>query len=91
MVRVTGLEPVRLSTHAPQTCLSTCSRTLAFLLQGQPAEVIIAISPLFVNYYFRRTAVFFRPAPAGPGTAPFGGPPLAEHPVLWYTMPTAEP
>ena len=30
MVRVTGLEPVRRLTHAPQTCLSTSSSTLAF-------------------------------------------------------------
>ena len=29
MVRVTGLEPVRRSTHAPQTCLSAYSSTLA--------------------------------------------------------------
>ena len=29
MVRVTGLEPVRQLTHAPQTCLSTSSSTLA--------------------------------------------------------------
>ena len=29
MVRVTGLEPVRRLTHAPQTCLSACSSTLA--------------------------------------------------------------
>ena len=32
MVRVTGLEPVRRSTHAPQTCLSTSSSTLALVL-----------------------------------------------------------
>ena len=31
VVRVTGLEPVRHSTHAPQTCLSANSSTLAFL------------------------------------------------------------
>ena len=30
MVRVTGLEPVRRETHAPQTCLSAYSSTLAF-------------------------------------------------------------
>ena len=29
MVRVMGLEPIRLSTHAPQTCLSAYSSTLA--------------------------------------------------------------
>jgi hypothetical protein len=29
MVRVTGLEPVRRETHAPQTCLSAYSSTLA--------------------------------------------------------------
>ena len=32
LVRVTGLEPVRHSTHAPQTCLSANSSTLAFSL-----------------------------------------------------------
>ena len=31
MVRLTGLEPVRRETHAPQTCLSTSSSTSAFL------------------------------------------------------------
>ena len=30
LVRVTGLEPVRRATHAPQTCLSASSSTLAF-------------------------------------------------------------
>ena len=29
LVRVMGLEPIRLSTHAPQTCLSAYSSTLA--------------------------------------------------------------
>ena len=29
MVRLTGLEPVRRETHAPQTCLSAYSSTLA--------------------------------------------------------------
>lgn len=29
MVRVMGLEPIRPSTHAPQTCLSAYSSTLA--------------------------------------------------------------
>ena len=29
MVRVTGLEPVRHATHAPQTCLSANSSTTA--------------------------------------------------------------
>jgi hypothetical protein len=31
LVRVTGLEPVRRETHAPQTCLSAYSSTLAFI------------------------------------------------------------
>ena len=31
LVRVTGLEPVRRATHAPQTCLSANSSTLAFI------------------------------------------------------------
>ena len=31
MVRLTGLEPVRRETHAPQTCLSAYSSTLAFI------------------------------------------------------------
>ena len=30
MVREMGLEPTRHKTHAPQTCLSTCSSTLAY-------------------------------------------------------------
>ena len=32
LVRVMGLEPIRLSTHAPQTCLSAYSSTLALLI-----------------------------------------------------------
>ena len=32
VVRETGLEPVRHTTHAPQTCLSASSSTLAFLV-----------------------------------------------------------
>ena len=35
MVRVTGLEPVRRTTHAPQTCLSASSSTPAYI----PAEI----------------------------------------------------
>ena len=35
---MTGLEPVRRSTHAPQTCLSTSSSTLAFpIVSESPA------------------------------------------------------
>lgn len=30
LVRLMGLEPIRLLTHAPQTCLSAYSSTLAF-------------------------------------------------------------
>ena len=33
---MTGLEPVRRSTHAPQTCLSTSSSTLALIFRGEP-------------------------------------------------------
>lgn len=33
---MTGLEPVRRSTHAPQTCLSTSSSTLALISRGEP-------------------------------------------------------
>ena len=39
VVRETGLEPVRHTTHAPQTCLSANSSTRAF----QAARIIIAL------------------------------------------------
>ena len=47
IMRVTGLEPVRRETHAPQTCLSACSSTLAFR-----TVQIIAFLFLIVNIYF---------------------------------------
>ena len=46
MVRVTGLEPVRRETHAPQTCLSAYSSTAA------KNELIIPIPAYFVNSFF---------------------------------------
>ena len=45
LVRVTGLEPVRRKTHAPQTCLSAYSSTLAFIL-------------LFVNLSTQRVLLY---------------------------------
>ena len=47
LVREMGLEPIRHRTHAPQTCLSTCSSTRA----GK-TSVIIARSGDFVNGAF---------------------------------------
>ena len=47
MVREMGLEPTRHATHAPQTCLSTNSSTLAYRVND--AKVIIANGDRFVN------------------------------------------
>ena len=55
MVRVTGLEPVRHSTHAPQTCLSANSSTLAFICIVSPVTsdlIIIALNSMLVNRFF---------------------------------------
>ncbi len=58
MVRVTGLEPVRHATHAPQTCLSASSSTLAyhcFLPHSLSALIIYHIqshlSSVFLNFF----------------------------------------
>ena len=67
MVRVMGLEPIRLSTHAPQTCLSAYSSTLAFLLsqvlfrRGSPdCFNIISGFLRFVNRFFEIFLDFFK-------------------------------
>ncbi len=57
MVRVTGLEPVRRSTHAPQTCLSTSSSTLAFPVvsespRSQRQELLYQQTPVLSTEYF---------------------------------------
>ena len=41
MVRVTGLEPVRRETHAPQTCLSAYSSMLAYSVVAAQTQVIL--------------------------------------------------
>ena len=47
LVRETGLEPVRVAPHAPQTCASADSATLASTVS------IIAERYLFVNTFFQ--------------------------------------
>ena len=57
MVRVTGLEPVRRETHAPQTCLSTSSSTLAFsscrVASLSATRIIIHTGAGFVNDFLK--------------------------------------
>ena len=59
MVRVTGLEPVRRETHAPQTCLSASSSTLACV--GQRIILYPAFPDLssiflyFIIIFFRKS------------------------------------
>ena len=45
VVRVTGLEPVRRLSHAPQTCLSTSSSTLASLYSWDEQQIYYSYSP----------------------------------------------
>ena len=42
MVLGTGLEPARLTAHAPQTCVSTNSTTWAILTKGKGTKGILA-------------------------------------------------
>ena len=53
LVRETGLEPVRVAPHAPQTCASADSATLASTL------CIIAERYIFVNTFFINFYIFF--------------------------------
>ena len=52
MVRETGLEPVRCEPHAPQTCASACSATLAF-------AVALATARLLYNKHTQKSILFF--------------------------------
>jgi hypothetical protein len=54
MVRETGLEPVRVAPHAPQTCASADSATLASTL------CIIAERYAFVNNKYNKIFFDFR-------------------------------
>lgn len=57
MVRVMGLEPIRLSTHAPQTCLSAYSSTLA--LQFRDCFNIISEMKKLVKLFLKKIPGFF--------------------------------
>ena len=83
MVRVTGLEPVRRSTHAPQTCLSTSSSTLAFPVVSespcsQRQELLYQQTPVLSTEYF----IFFRKIFTDAKNAGKGGPSPAFSAVL---------
>jgi len=58
LVRVMGLEPIRLSTHAPQTCLSAYSSTLAFAVSSDCFNIIADNLPL-VNPFFKKISKKF--------------------------------
>ncbi len=63
MVRETGLEPVRTATHAPQTCASAYSATLASLIsRSEQIELYQTVRPmssdLFIFYGNIFSAVF---------------------------------
>ena len=55
LVRVMGLEPIRLSTHAPQTCLSAYSSTLAF----RDCFNIISDIEALVKLFLKKISDFF--------------------------------
>ena len=62
---MTGLEPVRRSTHAPQTCLSTSSSTLAFcshrVASLSATRIIISMWTPNVNTFFQIFLKWFCP------------------------------
>ena len=55
VVRETGLEPVRHTTHAPQTCLSANSSTRAY----QAANIIIAPNGKPCQQFYAKSAKIF--------------------------------
>ena len=59
LVRETGLEPVRCEPHAPQTCASASSATLAYLSAPFSARYSIAQRAWFVNIIFKKISIFF--------------------------------
>jgi len=56
---VMGLEPIRRLTHAPQTCLSAYSSTLAYILFPDCFN-IIADKKRFVNPFFEKNRNFLK-------------------------------
>ncbi len=52
LVRETGLEPVRAAPHAPQTCASADSATLAYLLHSFECSYTIPFFKLIVKSFF---------------------------------------
>ena len=59
MVRETGLEPVRAAPHAPQTCASADSATLAYSLHSLECLYTIPLSIAVVKSFFRYFFTFF--------------------------------
>ena len=60
LVRETGLEPVRVAPHAPQTCASADSATLANYVVAFLATVnIIAKVTFCVKRFFKKVTTFF--------------------------------
>ena len=65
MVRETGLEPVRCKPHAPQTCASASSATLAFFSPLLSRRVLLYIlylilSIVFLKIYQKTSLIFLR-------------------------------
>ena len=74
LVRVTGLEPVRRLSHAPQTCLSTSSSTLAFSSSLAGQQDYYSRFPPVCQPLFSAFTANFRPQsqnrPSGPARLP---------------------
>ena len=65
LVRETGLEPVRVTPHAPQTCASADSATLAYInLICITCECLYTIPPFDANvkHFFKKLYLFERQA-----------------------------
>ena len=59
MVRETGLEPVRAAPHAPQTCASADSATLAYSLHSLECLYTISLSLAVVKSFLKSFLCFF--------------------------------
>ena len=54
LVRETGLEPVRCNPHAPQTCASASSATLAYICRLRKRRILLYIFFLICQVFFQK-------------------------------------
>ena len=66
LVRVMGLEPIRYSTHAPQTCLSASSSTLAYQAVTYDFDIIAPTKHIVKTKNYLSEYFFVRVKHGGP-------------------------